>query len=169
MTTAIAYANAAWDWGLPNPVVGRNLDEPDGRVRWLTFEEADAVVEAAKDASRMPLLADLITVALHTGCRKGELLGLVWTRVDLKRTVLPVPGDAPGLRLLRRQAGKDIRGAFSAACSAAGITDFTFHDLRHVAGYRRGKARGNTGPARPVPYSWPSVTLTWRPKTCRRR
>ena len=32
---------------------------------------------------------------------------------------------------------KDIRGAFAAACYSEGIGDFSFHDLRRLAGKRR--------------------------------
>ncbi len=37
-------------------------------------------------------MADLITVALYTGCRRGELLGLDWARVDLKQKLIHLEG-----------------------------------------------------------------------------
>jgi integrase len=70
---------------LPNPVAGRKLAEPEGRVRWITREESVALIAAAGRAPRAPFMADLITVALYTGCRRGKLLGLDWARVDLNR------------------------------------------------------------------------------------
>ena len=88
LSAAIGYANTEWDWRLPNPTRGRKLTEPEGRVRWITREEAARLVEAAEKARRVPFLADLITVALFTGCRKEELLGLEWKRVDLDQDLL---------------------------------------------------------------------------------
>ncbi len=88
LSSAIGYANSEWDWRLPNPVRGRKLPEPEGRVRWITMEEAQRLIEAARKARRTTFLADFITVALYTGCRKEELLGLEWRRVDLKQSLL---------------------------------------------------------------------------------
>jgi len=84
LSTAINYANREWEWELPNPVRGRKFKEPEGRVRWIEHEEAQRLIEAAREECRSPYLADLITLALNTGCRSEELLGLQWRRVDLK-------------------------------------------------------------------------------------
>ncbi|MCU0833346.1 MAG: site-specific integrase, partial [Chromatiaceae bacterium] len=35
---------------------------------------------------------DFITVALYTGCRKGELLGLEWSRVDFEQGLIHLEG-----------------------------------------------------------------------------
>jgi integrase len=59
------------------------LKEPEGRVRWISREEAARLLEAAK-ASRSPYLADLVILALNTGMRREEMLGLEWCRVDLQ-------------------------------------------------------------------------------------
>ncbi len=83
LSSAINYACREWGWDMPNPAAGRKLREPEGRVRWITHEEADRLVQAAKGESRAPHLADFIVLALNTGCRKGELLGLEWRRVDM--------------------------------------------------------------------------------------
>jgi integrase len=88
LSSAIGYANTEWDWRLPNPVSGRKLPEPEGRVRWITMDEADRLIAAAGKARRTQFLADFITVALYTGCRKEELLGLEWQRVDLKQGLI---------------------------------------------------------------------------------
>lgn len=84
LSAAINYARREWGWEIDNPVRGRKLKEPEGRVRWITREEAQRLIEAAEDARRAPHLADFIRLALHTGCRRGELLGLEWSRVDFQ-------------------------------------------------------------------------------------
>jgi integrase len=45
--------------------------QPRGRVRWITFEEADRLI-----ASCAPHLVPLVTFMLFTGCRIGEALAL---------------------------------------------------------------------------------------------
>lgn len=83
-SVAINYANLEWDWQIPNPVKGRKLKEPEGRVRWISRAEAEAVIRAAEAEPKAAHLGDFIRLALNTGCRSGELLGLEWNRVDLK-------------------------------------------------------------------------------------
>lgn len=83
LSAAINYVRHQLDWNLPNPVSGRMLKEPEGRVRWIKREEAQQLLEAAS-ASRSPYLVDLLTVALNTGMRREEMLGLEWRRVDLQ-------------------------------------------------------------------------------------
>lgn len=86
LSVAINYARREWEWDLPNPVSGRKLKEPEGRVRWITRGEAEALIREIKPAQAY--LVDFIRLALNTGCRKQELLGLEWTRVDLKENLL---------------------------------------------------------------------------------
>lgn len=83
LSAAINYANKEWDWTLPNPVKGRKLKEPEGRVRWISHDEAERLIAVAESEYRCPYLGDMIRVALHTGCRAEELKGLEWSRVDL--------------------------------------------------------------------------------------
>jgi len=84
LSGAINYASRQWDWELPNVAKGRKLREGEGRVRWISHEEAASLVRAAEHEPNAPHLADFIQLALHTGCRAVELLGLEWRRVDLK-------------------------------------------------------------------------------------
>jgi integrase len=44
------------------------------------------------------LLADIVTVALETGLRAGELLGLTWDRIDLSRGVIRLEITKSGRR-----------------------------------------------------------------------
>ena len=69
---------------LPNPVSCLGLKDSEPRVRWITQFEARALVNEADLLSR-PHLAVFIRLALNTGCRRGELLNLEWSRVDLNR------------------------------------------------------------------------------------
>ncbi|KAA0088801.1 site-specific integrase [Paraburkholderia sp. T12-10] len=73
---------------LPNPVVRLGLGVGCGRVRWISRKEADALVLAAGRFARRPHLPNFVKLALHTGCRKNELLKLEWSRIDFERRVL---------------------------------------------------------------------------------
>jgi len=57
-------------------------------MRWLTRAQAEGLVRAAATELRASHLPDFIRLALHTGMRKGELLGLEWRRVDLQTAVV---------------------------------------------------------------------------------
>jgi integrase len=162
LSHAINWACLELEWSIQNPVKGRLTAEPEGRVRWITPEEAERLIAAAWQARKLAGLDDFIVVALHTGMRKEELLGLEWSRVDLttrtiqlearhtkagKRRRIPLSERAREA-LLRRWAvrgssqwvfcwptgerWKDIRGAFEKACADAGIENFHIHDLRHT-------------------------------------
>jgi integrase len=63
--------------------------EPEGRLRWLSEEEIPRLLEAcAARAGKSPVLLPVVTLALHTGMRKGEILGMTWDRVDFSRGVV---------------------------------------------------------------------------------
>ena len=63
----------------------KKLPEPKGRVRFLSAEEARALIEAAS-----PHLRPIIITALETGMRRGEILNLTWDDVDSKNGTLYV-------------------------------------------------------------------------------
>ncbi|MBI2526771.1 MAG: site-specific integrase [Candidatus Rokubacteria bacterium] len=139
------------EWGalaaVPRIRLGK---EPEGRIRWLEPGEEGELL-AACQKSRNPNLVKIVTVALETGMRYGEVLGLTWDRVDLSRGVLrlertksgkrrEVPMRQPVYNLLaampepregRLWPDKLIRTAFENAVSEAKLEDFRFHDCRH--------------------------------------
>ena len=83
-------AHKKWHWMSSNPAreVLRN-EESKGRVRWLSDDERDALLDSCK-ASKWEGLYPLVLLALATGARQGELIGLKWDQVDLKKgTRLP--------------------------------------------------------------------------------
>ncbi|MGC2457041.1 MAG: site-specific integrase [Gallionellaceae bacterium] len=90
---AINYARREWDWNIPNNVQGMLQKTPEGRVRSLTKAEAQRLIQEAEKHTRSPLLAYFIRLACNTGCRKGELLGLEWSRVDLKENLFILEGS----------------------------------------------------------------------------
>jgi integrase len=145
--------------------------EPRGRVRFLcedttspdgkTLEGERTRMLRACQGSSNPYLYPVVVLALSTGMRQGEIMGLKWDDVDLhqgritlhetkngERRVVPLVGKA--LELLKEH-GKvrridtplvfpgrvkatkpiDLRAPWVAALKEAGIEDFRFHDLRH--------------------------------------
>jgi len=73
-----------------NPVVGIRMPLIDNeRIRFLTRDEADRLLDAAGE--RMPELHDIILLALLTGMRRQEVLGLTWQDVDLTNRVITIP------------------------------------------------------------------------------
>jgi integrase len=84
-------------------------DEPEGRIRWLEPDEEARLLDACRK-SRNPELAAVVAVALETGLRRGELLGLTWDRVDLSRGVIRLEVTKSGRRreVPMRQAVYDV-------------------------------------------------------------
>jgi len=161
LSHAFSVAVNEWQWLEDSPT--RKVKKPteaDGRVRFLDEDERAKLLAACKESSN-PLLYPCVILALSTGMRQGELMGLKWPDVNLKDSYLilhktkngtrrRVPLAGHGLELLRELAkvrridtqllfpGKVhadkpmiLRGAFTAALNAAEITDFHWHDLRH--------------------------------------
>jgi len=157
---ALNVAVKQWQWLDENPM--RRVTkppEPRGRVRFLSDDERERLLQACRE-SRSPYLYTVVVLALSTGARKMELLGLEWCQVDFirgaihleetkngERRVLPLTGHALGL-MQQHASGRRvdtnlmfpsrsgakpiyIRDAFEAAVQRAGISDFCFHDLRH--------------------------------------
>jgi integrase len=158
-----AFSNAVkeWHWLQDNPLrrVAKET-EPQGRVRYLSDDERTRLLDACR-RSALPELYPIVLLALTTGMRRGELLGLRRQDVDLDRRVAVIMhsknGDrravplVPEVVALLREHGKvrrldsdllfpgnegravDIEAAWYAALDAAKVKDFRFHDLRHTA------------------------------------
>lgn len=58
--------------------------EPRGRTRFLTDEDRTALLDACAK-SEWPPLHTLVLLAITTGARKGELIRLKWSDIDLKK------------------------------------------------------------------------------------
>src|SRR4030095_879141 len=76
------------EWELLDAVPRIRMErEAEGRLRWLTPEEATRLLDASRK-SRNEHLTALVEFALFTGMRRGELLGLTWESVDRARGVV---------------------------------------------------------------------------------
>jgi integrase len=164
MALGHVFAVAVREWGWlkdsPMPKVDKPRMNP-GRVRFLTQEELAALLEACRD-SDCGYLYPAVILAITTGMRRGEELGLTWDQVDLERGWItlgttknkdrrgvPVVGAAlEALRSLRKvrridtdlvfpshdgEKSFDLRKPFARALHQAEIRDFRWHDLRHCA------------------------------------
>lgn len=140
------------------PAAGiRALPTPKGRVRYLEMDEIARLLDACVD----PNLHAFVTVALETGMRKSEVLGLKANAIDWKGGTTIVTGrkngedlvvhlNAAALTALKsidpqpvaeglffpRYAAvvNTLHNQFKAACAAAEIKNFRIHDLRHTVG-----------------------------------
>jgi integrase len=77
-------------------------EKPPGRVRWISPEQADQLIEACNEQLR-----PLVIFLLYTGARIGEALWLNWSDVDLTRghVIFPIdPSDG------RRTKNNEARG-----------------------------------------------------------
>jgi integrase len=156
---AIEVATREWGVWLPrNPVkMVRRPSVPQGRKRRLEEGEEERLL-AACDRGRTPLLKELIVLAIETGMRRGELLGLQWQHVNFAKRVAHLPltknGDSrdvplstratailvalakhkqPNADLVFPMSGNSVRLAFEHLRVRAKLADFHFHDLRHEA------------------------------------
>ena len=150
-----------WEWVQENPAKKvKRPTEPDGRVRFLDDDERQRLLVACKESSSEWLYMCVI-LALSSGMRKAELMGLKWPDVNLKdgylilhktkngtRRRVPLSGLALALlkehNKIRRldtpllfpsernpQQPIDLRSAFEYAKERAEIKEFHWHDLRH--------------------------------------
>jgi integrase len=75
---AVLHHAARKKW-CDKPVIARPA-QPKGRVRWVTYEEADRLVASASDN-----IKPLVVFLFSTGARLSEALELDWREVDLSR------------------------------------------------------------------------------------
>jgi integrase len=148
--------NLAIEWGLTNsnPVKGVKFfkinNEP---MRILTEEEFSKLYEAAS-----PHLKPILITAIATGMRRGELLNLRWSDVDLRgrtitvresknyefriipinqtlKTELERIKDSSSIEYVFGFEGspiREIKHSFEGALRRSQISKCRFHDLRHT-------------------------------------
>lgn len=143
-----------WNWIAKAPVIDM-FKEGEGRIRWITREEAEYLIYHLPAHQKA-----IVQFALSTGLRQSNILGLEWSQVDLERKMLwihpdqakarkaiGVPLNTEAFEVLVAQRGKHERFVFTyqgehlvtantrawgKALERAGIKDFRWHDLRHT-------------------------------------
>ncbi len=151
--------NLAEQWGIYR---GRN---PVKRVKFLAennlqFRSVTQEEEARLLARCSPYLQDLVTFAIHTGLRLGDILNLKWEEVDIgqdgirflvqkTRRILELPLNNEAARVVRAWHGmrksryvfynpetgdqfKDLWLGLRKACRKAGLNGVTWHTFRHT-------------------------------------
>lgn len=88
LSHVFSVAISDWEWATDNPVKGvQKPKEPAGRVRYLSDVERERLLAACKSSSS-PDLYLVVTLALTTGMRRGEIMSLTWDNIDLQRAVV---------------------------------------------------------------------------------
>ncbi|MDX6695584.1 MAG: hypothetical protein QOF02_3187 [Blastocatellia bacterium] len=129
------------------------------RERYLSPDEEKGLMAALSES---PWLRNIVTMALHTGMRRGEIFSLQWFDVNFEREAIHLRQTKSGkdrlvpmnstvramLESLPKSSGYvfpspktggrliDIKVGFMRAVVAAKLKDFRFHDLRHTAATR---------------------------------
>ena len=148
----------AVEWGLleESPMQGiKFLRENNARTRYLSLEECQRLIASCM----APHIRAMVSVALHSGMRLGEILNLRWYDLDFSSGFIlvrdskngesrHVPMDATLFALFRAYPHRlgtdlvfsspagghivDVRTGFLNSCKRAGLIDLHFHDLRHT-------------------------------------
>ncbi len=84
---SVAFTTAAKEWGWIDDNPMRKVTKPResrGRVRFLSDEERIRLLKVCKESSS-PYLYPVVVLALSTGMRRGEIMGLTWDVIDLNQ------------------------------------------------------------------------------------
>jgi len=157
LTTLKAMFNKAVEWGKleKNPIAKvKKFREDNRRLRYLEKEEITRLLSNC--SSR---LKPIVVVALCTGMRLGEILGLKWHDIDFQRGIIHLLNTKNGEKreipmnnmvkinlmkvvkhpdspyVFNYNNGKqirDVRTSFFTTLKKSGIINFRFHDLRHT-------------------------------------
>lgn len=157
LSAIINHARREWDINIANPVtLVRKPPSPQGRDRVLTTDEEARLLAAMIPTERRSVwLLPATILSLETAMRRGELIELRWSNVNLDAqtaylaitkngTARTVPLSKKAVSILADLPrsidgwvipvkGNTLHAAFRKACKRAGIKDFHWHDLRHTA------------------------------------
>ena len=156
---AARIAEEEWGWDANSSAIKtiRLKTEPPSTVRRISQDDINLLLDAAA-ASRNHLMQPLITLALETGMRRGELLSFRWTDVEFERLQISLQKTKSGyprripitntaeialLNLFSMTEDREgvvfdmsanaVRLAFGRIRQRCGLTGVRFHDLRHEA------------------------------------
>ncbi|UNH43578.1 site-specific integrase [Moellerella wisconsensis] len=123
---------AANEWGwIKNAPYIKALPPRQTRIKWLTREQAQALISNAVD-----YLKPVITFALATGLRRSNIIGLEWSQVDLVRKVawinpeqsknyraIGVSLNDTACQIIRDQIGRHTKYVFVRERKEKGVID----------------------------------------------
>lgn len=158
-SAVINHARREWGINIQNPILlVKKPAFPKGRTRILSEDEKVrllAILEDAKYPRQNIWMKPLVAFALETGMRRGEMLALLWSNVNLQKQIAFietsknsesrfVPLSMAALNILKQLSRSTdgrvfpvndftVAAAFLRATKRANIPDFHFHDLRHTA------------------------------------
>lgn len=138
------------------------LRENNVKIRYLTEDEQTRMFKQLNKLEFLKL-KPIIICALYTGMRKGEILNLKWSQVDLRNGYIDILKSKSGkerkipiadkLKNELQNMGKngeeyvftnpdtlkpytDIKKSFASLMKMSEITNFRFHDIRHTVATR---------------------------------
>jgi len=145
------------EWGLTkdNPVKHvRKPKPPPGRVRRLVPREEKLIMRYCHSYTNPELFA-IVTLAIETAMRQGEILNLRWEHIDLTKRIAHLPDtkngtsrDVPLSNTAKetlislgvfnygpvfRYTARGLKSSWRVMIKTLGIEDLKFHDLRHEA------------------------------------
>jgi integrase len=157
---SVVFSYACRQYGLVlNPVKNiRSLPENNARTRYLSNDERSRLFKASR-SSQWGKLYLLVLLAITTGARRGELLGLEWKDIDFDRRLAHIKTTKNGepkvlpltenvmveLNKFKEQESSlvfnskvkpdkpfEFRKQWVKVLNEAEIEGFRFHDLRHT-------------------------------------
>ena len=151
-----------WDWCHANPALELSQYAENERERYLSDSELKSLLDNL-ECTDEPAIKPLVLLALTTGRRAGELLGIRWrdvqwetgtiylwgTKNDTHSTAYIQPVAREAIEQLWRDRARDpeqflfqgkhgrvpfhYHHSWDLIRRTAGLDDFRFHDLRHSA------------------------------------
>jgi integrase len=145
----------AIEWGKCKENPAKKVKKLKGEVKRVRFLMPDEVQMLLSNCPEC--LNPIVTVAVHTGMRKGEIFGLKWPQINFEQGLITlhdtkngerrdIPMDETVKTILKEierkgdhvfcnEEGENfvrLQRSFEGALKKSGIEDFRFHDLRHT-------------------------------------
>lgn len=86
-----------WSWIDAKPATIRRYKEDQSRITYLTVEQIDRLILAAKQ-DQHPQIYPFIMIGLETAMRKSEILSIRLKDIDLERKIIFIPKAKAGAR-----------------------------------------------------------------------
>jgi integrase len=158
ISSIINHSRREWGINMTNPVpFVKKPPSPQGRNRTLNETEFNRLLDALKVTTCRDniWILPIVKFALASAMRRGEMLGLRWSEINLDKRTAHIPltknGESRTVPLsseaisILKELPRSIDGVvfpikhanlsahFMKARNKAQITNFHFHDLRHMA------------------------------------